>query len=142
VIGIIILIAGILIAAAGARTFAYKQWKLVVLSIVASFNKSMSGGGYGPIVTSGQVLSGVEARAAVGITSFAEAFTCLVGVAFFLSKGQMVDPQLAIPASCGAMLSVPFAAPIVNSVSEARFKHVIGTITIVMALVILVKTLF
>jgi len=39
----------------------------------------LSGGGYGPLVTSGQVIFGVPAKSAVAITSLAEGITCLAG---------------------------------------------------------------
>jgi len=77
-IGVIITLAGISIWILNNRTFVYKTWKMCVLALIASFNKALSGGGYGPLMTSGQILSGINSRASVGITSFAEGFTCLV----------------------------------------------------------------
>ena len=48
------------------------SWKRIVgLGMLAAFNKGLSGGGYGPLVTGGQVLSGVQVRETVGITSVA-----------------------------------------------------------------------
>ena len=35
----------------------------VTVAAVASFNKAVPGGGYGPLVTSGQILSGVQGKA-------------------------------------------------------------------------------
>ena len=70
--------------------------KIIFSGTIASFNKGMSGGGYGPIVTVGQILSGVEGKSAVGITSLAEGLTCLVGVItyIFISKSP-IDWKLA-----------------------------------------------
>lgn len=42
-------------------------------------------GGYGVVVTGGQILSGVNGNNAVGITSLAEELTCIVGVIVFFS---------------------------------------------------------
>jgi uncharacterized membrane protein YfcA len=52
---------------------------------VAAFNKGLSGGGYGPLVTAGQVVSGLPPKHAVAISSVAESFTCVVGLAAYLA---------------------------------------------------------
>lgn len=140
-IGAIITVSGILILAVSHRTFAFHAWKISLLGIVASFNKAVSGGGYGPLMTSGQVLSGVEARAAVGITSFAEGFTCLAGVLLFLARGQRLELELLIPVASGALLSVPVSARIVQQVREDWMKRVVAVFTLVMGVLILWKAL-
>ncbi|WP_229776939.1 hypothetical protein, partial [Alicyclobacillus cellulosilyticus] len=57
--------------------------KLGFVSLVAGFNKGMSGGGYGPILTSGQILSGILNKQSVSITALAEGVVSLVGFATF-----------------------------------------------------------
>jgi hypothetical protein len=57
------------------------------LGLVAALNKGISGGGYGPVVTGGQVLAGVRGRNAVGIASLAKGITSMVGVAAYLASG-------------------------------------------------------
>ena len=71
VIGCIILTSGLFVILVSRRVMKYSRGRMLALSGIASFNKAVSGGGYGPLVTSGQILSGVQGRAAVGITSFA-----------------------------------------------------------------------
>lgn len=134
VIGVIIISAGIWILLQIRRPFAYRPWKILGLGIVASFNKAVSGGGYGPLLTSGQILSGTEGRAAIGITSFAEAFTCLGASVLFLLKGQHLHLDLLIPVASGALLSVPFSAHVVRRTSEMLIKRLIALITIALGL--------
>jgi len=140
-IGTIILGSGALIVIGHRNGFTYRGWKIAVLAVVASFNKSLSGGGYGPIMTGGQILGGIEARAAVGITSFAEGFTCLVGTAVFLAKGRTWHPELMIPLVAGALLSVPISAQIVRRIGEDWMKRVVAGATMAMGAVILAKVL-
>ena len=47
-------------------------------STIASFNKGTSGGGYGSVVTGGQLPAGVDGENAVGITSIAEGLPWLL----------------------------------------------------------------
>lgn len=141
-IGGVILLAGLVLLVSLNRRFVYRTWKIAVLGLVASFNKAVSGGGYGPLMTAGQILSGVEGRAAVGITSFAEGFTCLAGSALFLALGERLDPVLLVPVVTGALLSVPFSAQIVRVAREDLVKRVIAVLTLALGAFTLVKSLF
>ena len=114
---------------------------MIVLAIVASFNKSVSGGGYGPLLTSGQVLSGVSGKAAVGITSFAEAFTCLLAVTLFLGQGKELNVVLFVPMCAGALLSVPFSVFVISATREDRLRGIIGVVTMLMGALTLIKVM-
>jgi uncharacterized membrane protein YfcA len=86
-------------------------------------------------------LSGVQTRASVGITSFAEAFTCLLAVVFFLLKGGTINMVLFIPMCTGALISVPFAAFAVSRTRELTLQRVIGLLTLAMGALTILKAL-
>ena len=113
---------------------------MVSIASVASFNKAISGGGYGPLLTAGQVLSGIRGKASVAITSFAESFTCLVGASLFMIKGQQITLELLIPVCAGALLSVPISANIVRNLNEAILKRFIAIVTIGLGVFTILKT--
>lgn len=140
-IGVIITAAGVAIWILHSRVFAYRTWKMFLLASVASFNKALSGGGYGPLMTSGQVLSGIKGKASVGITSFAEGFTCMVGVILFLGRGHGFHLDLLIPMVTGALLSIPFSTEFVKHVNETTLKKVIAVFTLLLGLFTIVKVL-
>ena len=140
-IGCVILLSGLFVVLSTGRAIVYRRWRMMLLAVVASFNKAVSGGGYGPLVTSGQILSGVRGRASVGITSFAEAFTCLFAVALFLGQGGAIHFDLFLPMALGALLSVPFAVFAVRQANEDHLKIVIGVLTLCMGVVTIVKGL-
>ena len=83
-------------------------------------------------MTSGQILSGVSGKASVGITSFAEAFTCLLAVTLFLARGGHLDLILFVPMCAGALLSVPFSVFVISVTRENLLKIIIGVVTIAM----------
>jgi uncharacterized membrane protein YfcA len=141
VIGSIILMSGLFVILLSRRVVPYSKWRMIVLATVASFNKAVSGGGYGPVVTSGQILSGIPGRSSVGITSLAEAFTCLLGVCLFLAKGGHIAPLLLLPMVTGALLSIPFAVFAINKANEDQLKSVIGALTVVMGAATIYKAL-
>ncbi len=131
-VGCIIFLSGCLVLLLSSRVIKYRNWKMVLLASVASFNKAVSGGGYGPLVTSGQILSGVQSKSSVGITSFAEAFTCLLAVSLFLLKGGWINLALFIPMGAGALISVPFSVLAINKAGENFLKIIIGGLTMIM----------
>ncbi len=139
-VGCVILLSGFLVVTLAHKIIDYRHWKMVLLAIVASFNKAVSGGGYGPLVTSGQLLSGVPTRASVGITSFAEACTCLIGVTLFLALGGWINLSLFLPLSAGALLSVPFSAFAVSRTNERVLSVAIGLLTIAMGFLTIFKS--
>jgi uncharacterized membrane protein YfcA len=141
IISLVILTAGIYVLVHSARQSVYRTWKIAILGVVASFNKALSGGGYGPLMTSGQILSGVAGRSAVGITSLAEAFTCLAAAALFLLKGRELELGLLIPVLSGALLSVPLSAQLVRRFSESALKRIIAVATIGLGLLSLLKAI-
>lgn len=114
---------------------------MIGIASIASFNKALSGGGYGPLLTSGQILSGVNGKASVAITSFAESFTCLVAVILFMIRGHYINIELLIPVCAGALLSVPISANIVSKLNENNLKRIIALLTIGLGLFTIIKTL-
>jgi len=142
IIGCIITAMGlvILLTANKDRLFSWK--KIMSLGLLASFNKGLSGGGYGPIVTAGQLLSGVEAKSTVGITSLAEGLTCFVGVlAYFLTVGSLDFLRIAPYNVAGAILSVPFAALTIKLTNPKKMKFVIGIVTLVLGILTITRTI-
>ncbi len=141
-IGLLVLAMGALILASRNRMRAFSWGRIVGLGMVASFNKGMSGGGYGPVVTSGQILSGVEGKSAVGITSFAEGLTCAVGVTTYiiLQDGTLLW-RLAGPLAVGALLSVPLSAWSVKRISTKGLTLAIGLLTTALGLLTLYRVL-
>jgi len=142
-IGIVVLAMGIFILASLKRTFLFSWKKITSLGILAAFNKGISGGGYGPLVTSGQILSGINPKNAVGITSLAEGLTCLVGVIMYLAfTDHTIDWHLAPSLILGALLSVPFAALTVKKVKERGLKLIVGVATLILGALTLGKLIF
>ncbi|MBM4130263.1 sulfite exporter TauE/SafE family protein [bacterium] len=137
----IILAMGVIILLSRHRRIPYRPGGIVAVGAVAAFNKGLSGGGYGPLVTSGQVVSGLPAKHAVAVTSLAESFTCLIGVLAYLALGKSIAWELAVPLALGALLSVPMATLTVRRVSEATLRGLVGWVTLLLGMIALFKLL-
>lgn len=138
-IGLLVLAMGGLILLTRGRVLRFSWRKITALGLVAAFNKGMSGGGYGPVVMGGQVLSGVDAKSAVGITSAAEGVACLVGVVTFLITGVALDWSLAPWLLAGSLLAVPLATYTVKRVTTERLRTLVGGVILALGLFTLYK---
>ncbi len=138
-IGILVLAMGIIILVTIKRPMRFSWRKIAGISLLASFNKGISGGGYGPLVMGGQLISGINAKNAVGITAFAEALTCLVGFIAYLISGKAIDWKLTGTLVLFAIGAVPFAALTVKNVYSDRLKRYVGILIIILGLMTIFK---
>jgi uncharacterized membrane protein YfcA len=142
-IGVLVFAMGVLILATLKRKFKFSWKKISSIGLLAAFNKGISGGGYGPLVTSGQILSGVESKNAIGITSLAEGLTCLVGVITYISfTNHTVDWSLSPSLILGAILSVPLATYTVKKFKGGPLRLIVGIATLLLGMFTLGKLFF
>lgn len=140
-IGLLVLFIGFVILLTLNKHYRFSWKKVTGLSLIASFNKGMSGGGYGPVVTGGQLLAGVNGKNAVGITSLAEGLTCVVGVIAYLLTKNMIDWTLAPYLILGAVVSVPVSALTVKRIKTKKLRAMIGILTLILGFITLGKIL-
>ncbi len=139
IIGVIILATGIATLATIRRQLHYRRSHIIGIGAIAAFNKGLSGGGYGPLVTAGQVVSGVSSKHAVAITSLAESFTCLVGLIAYCVLGESFNWSLALPLACGALMSVPLATLTVRRLPDVVMRASVGCTTCALAVYMFYK---
>jgi uncharacterized membrane protein YfcA len=140
-VGVLVLIIGLVILRNHRRQALFSWRRIAGLGFLAAFNKGISGGGYGPVVTGGQVLSGIRGRSAVGIASLAEGITSAVGVLAYLASGMPIPWQLAPSLLLGAVLSAPLAAYVVSRVPAGRMTLAIGGLSTALGGYTLVRVL-
>jgi len=131
-IGVLVLAMGLLILLNKKKEYTFSWKRIAGLGWLAAFNKGISGGGYGPVVTAGQVLSGVRGRKAVGITSLAEGITSIVGFGIYMYSGVTLNSSLLISLLLGAVISVPISAYVVSRMPAGKLTYIIGGISTVL----------
>ncbi|MGC9983748.1 MAG: sulfite exporter TauE/SafE family protein [Polyangia bacterium] len=140
-IGVIITISGVAIFYCLDHAFRYRRAGVFTLATIAAFNKTLSGGGYGPLMTSGQLLVGVEAKAAAAITSLSEGVTCLCASAIFVASRGHYNLDLLIAVLTGSLLVVPLATGSVRRLNERTMKKGIGVATLILGCWTVLKAL-
>jgi len=109
-IGLMMIIVGIIVL---FKVNFNGNWKkLYSISVIAGFNKAISGGGYGPLVTCGQLMSGGKVRNSVGVTQFSESTISILSFLLYFILHDFVQIWLTIQLSIIMVLSGMFSAPI------------------------------
>jgi len=139
-IGVMVLGIGIVILLRRNRQ-SNLSWKgLIGIGLLSSFNKGASGGGYGPLVTGGQLVSGREAKSSIGSTTLAEAFICIVAFLSYVIVKVDIYWKLAATISIGSVIASPLAALTTKKMRTKNLKLIIGVIVTVLGALTLAKT--
>jgi len=139
-IGALVLCIGLMVLLRRSRKSAFSWKGIVALGVVGAFNKGISGAGYVPLVTGGQIISGREARRSVGSTTVAVAILCAVGFLAYLIVEGNIYWRLAVAATVGSIIAAPFAALAARKANPEKLRLVIGLATIILGALTLVKT--
>lgn len=115
--------------------------KLVALGILSAFNKGISGGGYGPLLSGGQVASGTGVRSAIGRMLLAEVVVCLGGVMAYAFLRAPLDLPLVLSATLGSTLMAPLSAHAVRRTGEKKLKIGMGLLITALGLAMMVRVL-
>jgi len=137
-IAILVIVMGILVLLKRNGIGTYKRKRVLGLGLLSGFNKGISGGGYGPIVVSGQVLSGLGSKQSVAVTSIAEAATCIFALLIYILSGNFQIVGLTVSICLGATLATPFSVYIIKRVESRNLLLLVG----VGVLIIGIYTLF
>jgi uncharacterized membrane protein YfcA len=163
-IGILVLTMGFIVL----RNYSFKfTWKKMIgIGVLSAFNKGLSGGGFGPVVTGGQIISGQNHRNAIGITTLAEAPICMVGFfTFIIGKAvielngrlmqmpfaeftrhlfapQMFSWELLLALLLGSIFVTPFGAFTTKIINQKYLSYIIGGIITILGIWTLYKTWF
>lgn len=120
--------------------FRYAPWKMIVVGLVSAFNKGLSGGGFGPLVTGGQMVLGQKHGNAVGITMFAEGPICIVGFLTYWALNGIERWDIIGALTLGAIVSSKFGAHTVRKLNHARLRESIALVLMVLGGLALLKT--
>jgi hypothetical protein len=120
-VSVLLIVMGVCSVLTAKTYLKYRPNLMWIFALVGGFNKGVGGGGYGPVITVGGLLSGVPVKAMVAVTSYAEGFTSLAAVVTWfvlLSSGVVVDYMLLPSFVIGtviAAVAAPYTTRIVPS---------------------------
>jgi uncharacterized protein len=122
----------------------YHRNRLIGFAVLAGLNKGIAGSGYGPVITIGEILSGVYEKSATAITSMAEGIVSLAGiVTFFTISITAYDLNLMLLPSvfAGGFLAAILAPYSVRVSPNRILGYLVPSYALVLAFVLFAKLL-
>jgi len=113
--------------------------RMIMMGVLGAFNKGMSGSGFGPVITTGGLLSGLDEKATVAIQCLSEIPVCIIGFLTFVLKGCSVDWNLALCISVGTALSSPVATWFIHKIPSDKLRPMIGIMAVILGISTLAK---
>jgi uncharacterized membrane protein YfcA len=105
--------------------------RLPFIGGLIGFNKAISGGGFGPILTGGLSWSGYDPKKSVGTTTLLEGLVCVVGFMgyWYFSGINAIEWGVAVPLIAGAV-SATFPAAYATHKFPTKYLGLMVSITI------------
>ena len=138
-IGLLVTASGAFVLRSKGVSFEFTWFRIIAISVLGAFNKGLSGSGFGPIVTTGSLLSGIDEKASVSIQALSELPVSLVGFLTFLYVGAPFEWGVTTALASGVVVAAPFAAWLVKRMDPERLRNLIGAAALIVGLATLVK---
>lgn len=118
--------------------------RLIGFAALSGLNKGIAGSGYGPVITIGEILSGVYEKSATAITTMAEGVVSLAGIlTFFTISITAYDLNLILLPSvfAGGFLAAILAPYTVRVLPNRILGYLVPSYTLVLAGILFMKVL-
>jgi uncharacterized membrane protein YfcA len=138
-IGSIVLVIGLIVLFRRNHSGEFSWRSIVAIGVLGAFNKGISGGGYVPLVTGGQIISGRGSKSSVASTTVSIAIICAVGFLSYVIIENDISWRLAAAATIGSVISAPLGALTVKKADTEKLKLVIGLATVILGSFTLIK---
>ncbi len=135
-VALLLVAMGVISLFQAQRKKNYKPRHMIFFGALAGFNKGIGGGGYGPVITVGGLLSGVPAKSMMAVTALSEGSVCLVSiVAWFalLSRGMAIDFILLPSMILGSIVAVIVAPYATRVLPEKLWQWVVPVYCCILA---------
>jgi uncharacterized membrane protein YfcA len=118
--------------------FSFSWGKMIFLSLISAFNKAISGGGYGPLMSTGQIVVGRESKSSIVVTDFAEVPICLVSFMVWVWINKWPETPLIYILPIGAAIG-GFLGPIAlkKVKSKEKLTKIVGALAFILGLAVL-----
>ena len=121
-VAVLLVVMGVVSLVSWRRSPVYRPGGMLLFGALAAFNKGVGGGGYGPVVTVGGILSGVPVKSMMAVTALSEGTVCVFSVGVWLammSQGVVLD-FLLLPSMLLGSAVAAVAAPYATRVLPER----------------------
>lgn len=135
-IGVLVVAMGVLCIFPLYYIFSWK--KMFGIGLLSGFNKAFSGGGFGPVTSTGKILGGVDPKVSIGTTTLAEIPICFFSFALWLIMGGSIDWRLPLVLGVGALMGGYIGPMITQKINTRILRYLVGILAVVSGVWLLV----
>lgn len=139
-VGIMITLVGVILLI--LKEFKISKKKMLFIGSLSAFNKAISGGGFGPIITSSQILTGTKVKSAVAITSFSETILSAFGFIVYILISPVFNLELSFIVIISGVIAAPFGVFQIKRLTEENAKIIIGVVSFILGILTIIKCFF
>jgi hypothetical protein len=114
--------------------FVYTTGKMLLVGVISAFNKGLSGGGFGPVVTGGQIVLGKDHKQAIACTTAAEPLICIVGFITYVFLKGWPEMNLIYALGIGAIIAGVFGPSTTQKINKRALRYIVGFIMVLLGI--------
>lgn len=130
-IGFLVIASGALVIYSKGLVSGFSWAKMSVISLIGSINKGLTGSGFGPVITTGTMLSGIDEKSAVSIQSLSESSVSLVGFLTYILLSKPISYQPLAVMSIAVIVASPVAAKIMHMLDGDKMRKMVGILALI-----------
>lgn len=138
-IGTVVVFSGVLVIFSLRLKTTFSWLKILFFTLFGSLNKGLTGSGFGPILTTGTMLSGIDEKSSISIQALSESLISIVGFITYIYFGRSVNLPILGSMSLGVVIASPIAAQIVRRFNGRSMRVSIGILAIFIGVSTLIK---
>jgi uncharacterized protein len=139
-IGLLIIVMGGILLLRSKTAFSWM--KINLISFVSGFNKAISGGGYGPVATTGLIVAGHPLKNSVGITLFSVAVINVLAFILYLFSSSITSYGLPIFLTIGALLGAQIGPKATGAMHSKRIRYAFAIVVIILGILTIATTIW
>jgi len=139
-IGLLIIVMGGILLLKAKTTFSWM--KINLISFISGFNKAISGGGYGPVATTGMIVSGHPLKNSVGIALFSVAIINVLAFLLYLLSSSITSFGLPIFLTVGALLGAQVGPRATGAIKSMRLRYAFAIVVIILGILTIATTIW
>lgn len=113
---------------------------LILISSIAGFNKGFMGGGFGPVVVSGQIIFNHSVRPSVAIGDISEIPVCIIGLLVFAIFTELSFSTIFIIVCIPAIIGSLIGPHLTVRISQKNYaEKIIGAVMLILGTITLMK---
>ncbi|MCG2777148.1 MAG: sulfite exporter TauE/SafE family protein, partial [Desulfobacterales bacterium] len=126
-VAVLLLMMGVISIYQGRKERPYKPNRMFLFAAVAGFNKGVGGGGYGPVVTIGGLISGVPVKSMLAVTALSEGTVSVFAIIVWLTlltSGITID-YILLPTILLSTMFTSVTAPYTTRVFPEKLWRIV-----------------